>query len=120
MQDLKNLLPEVPQVNRFLYDWLSLSFKGMTPSEMIEFLGLTDSRWEILTSGNGYTHRHFFNQISISFCEDMSPSKCSCSRYYVFMPVEYPLYTLICKFEGILMDILLKFDFTFSINGTSS
>ena len=72
MHDLKNPLPEVPQVNRFLYDWLSLSFKGMTPSEMIDFLGLTDSRWEILTSGNGYTHRHFFNQISISFCEDMT------------------------------------------------
>lgn len=63
---------EFPSINRLLYDWVSLSFRGMSVESMIDFLGLRDCPWEIMTSGNGYTHRHFFNQISISFSEDLS------------------------------------------------
>ena len=63
---------EFPKVNRFIFDWVSFSFRGLSISELIDRLGLAGCPWEIMTSGNGYTHRHFFNQISISFCEDMS------------------------------------------------
>lgn len=63
---------EFPQINRFLFDWVSFSFRGLTIQELVDKLGLSTCPWEIMTSGNGYTHRYFFNQISISYCKDMS------------------------------------------------
>ena len=63
---------DFPVQSRLMYDWLSLSFRGMSVEDMIDLLGLRGCPWEIMTSGNGYTYRHFFNQISISFAEDLS------------------------------------------------
>ncbi len=69
--DLKEL--ECPKENRLIFDWLSFSTRIHNPGEIIELIGMSDCPFEILTSGNGYTHRHYFAGVSISFCEnDMS------------------------------------------------
>ncbi|MBE6533202.1 MAG: hypothetical protein E7676_06910 [Ruminococcaceae bacterium] len=64
---------EFPKENRLIYDWLSLSTRIHKPNEIISLLGMESCPWEILTSGNGYTHRYYFNGISVSFVDgDMS------------------------------------------------
>ncbi len=64
---------EFPKENRLIYDWLSLSTRIHKPDEIISLLGMESCPWEILTSGNGYTHRYYFNGISVSFVDgDMS------------------------------------------------
>ena len=75
--NLKNLsckiLPEVPTGNRLIYDWISFSTRKHKPDEIMDLIGMRDCPWEILTSGNGYTHRHYFGGVSISFIDgDMS------------------------------------------------
>lgn len=76
-RDIKNLSNpeglEFPKENRLIYDWLSLSTRIHKPDEIISLLGMESCPWEILTSGNGYTHRYYFNGISVSFVDgDMS------------------------------------------------
>lgn len=64
---------EFPSGNRLIYDWVSFSTRIHKPDEIMALIGMTDCPWEVLTSGNGYTHRHYFGGVSISFCEgDMS------------------------------------------------
>lgn len=64
---------EFPKSNRLIYDWVSFSTRKHDPGEIMDLIGMRDCPWEILTSGNGYTHRHYFGGVSISFCEnDMS------------------------------------------------
>lgn len=64
---------EFPKENRLIYDWVSFSTRIHKPDEIMDLIGMRDCPWEILTSGNGYTHRHHFGGVSISFCEgDMS------------------------------------------------
>lgn len=64
---------EFPRQNRLIYDWVSFSTRIHKPDEIMDLLGMRDCPWEILTSGNGYTHRHHFGGVSISFVDgDMS------------------------------------------------
>lgn len=64
---------EFPKENRLIYDWVSFSTRIHKPDEIMDLIGMRDCPWEILNSGNGYTHRHHFGGVSISFCEgDMS------------------------------------------------
>lgn len=64
---------EFPKENRLIYDWVSFSTRIHKPDEIMDLIGMRDCPWEILTSGNGYTHRHYFGGVSISFVEgDMS------------------------------------------------
>ena len=64
---------EFPRENRLIFDWVSFSTRIHEPGEIMNLLGMRDCPWEILTSGNGYTHRHHFGGVSISFVDgDMS------------------------------------------------
>ncbi len=64
---------ECPKGDRLIYDWVSFSTRIHNPVEIMALIGMSNCPWEILTSGNGYTHRHYFGGVSISFCEsDMS------------------------------------------------
>lgn len=64
---------EFPKENRLIYDWVSFSTRIHKPDEIMDLIGMRDCPWEILTSGNGYTHRHHFGGVSISFVDgDMS------------------------------------------------
>lgn len=64
---------EFPKENRLIYDWVSFSTRIHKPDEIMDLIGMRDCPWEILTSGNGYTHRHHFGGVSISFIDgDMS------------------------------------------------
>ena len=64
---------EFPRENRLIYDWVSFSTRVHKPDEIMDLIGMRDCPWEILTSGNGYTHRHYFGGVSISFVDgDMS------------------------------------------------
>lgn len=70
---LSNEELDYPKNNRLIYDWLSFSTRIHKPDEIMDLIGMRDCPWEILTSGNGYTHRHYFGGVSISFCDgDMS------------------------------------------------
>lgn len=60
---------DFPQVNRLLFDWISISTRIHDPADIKELLGMTDVPWQIMNSGNGYTHRYFFGDVSISYCE---------------------------------------------------
>ena len=64
---------DFPHGNRLIYDWVSFSTRIHKPDEIMDLIGMRDCPWEILTSGNGYTHRHHFGGVSISFIDgDMS------------------------------------------------
>lgn len=64
---------EFPCENRLIFDWVSFSTRIHKPDQIMDLLGMRDCPWEILTSGNGYTHRHHFGGVSISFVDgDMS------------------------------------------------
>ena len=64
---------DFPKHNRLIFDWLSFSTRKFKPDEIMDLIGMRDCPWEILTSGNGYTHRHHFGGVSISFVDgDMS------------------------------------------------
>lgn len=64
---------EFPKENRLIYDWVSFSTRIHKPDDIMDLIGMRDCSWEILTSGNGYTHRHYFGGVSISFVDgDMS------------------------------------------------
>ena len=64
---------EFPRENRLIFDWVSFSTRIHKPDEIMDLIGMRDCPWEILTSGNGYTHRHHFGGVSISFVDgDMS------------------------------------------------
>ncbi len=64
---------DFPKENRLIFDWLSFSTRIHKPDEIMDLIGMRDCLWEILTSGNGYTHRHHFGGVSISFVDgDMS------------------------------------------------
>lgn len=64
---------DFPKRDRLIYDWLSFSTRIHKPDEIMDLIGMRDCPWEILSSGNGYTHRHHFGGVSISFIDgDMS------------------------------------------------
>lgn len=64
---------DLPQENRLLFDWVSISTRIHNPGQIKELLGMSDVPWQVMKSGNGYTHRFFFCDVSISYCEgDMS------------------------------------------------
>lgn len=60
---------DLPQENRLLFDWVSFSTRKHDPGQIMELIGMTDVPWQITKGGNGYTHRYFFGDVSISFSE---------------------------------------------------
>lgn len=60
---------DLPQQNRLLFDWVSLSTRKHDPGQIMELIGMTDVPWQITKGGNGYTHRYFFGDVSISYSE---------------------------------------------------
>lgn len=72
--------------NLCLVDWLTFSCRGLSPSELISRLRLTDCSFEHLRGRYGYSQRMHFDGISILFdgsddmgiCLDMSGSGCRC------------------------------------------
>ena len=60
---------DLPPENRLLFDWVSLSTRKHDPGQIMELIGMTDVPWQITKGGNGYTHRYFFGDVSISYSE---------------------------------------------------
>lgn len=60
---------DLPQENRLLFDWVSISTRKHDPGQIMELIGMTDVPWQIVKGGNGYTHRYTFGDISISYSE---------------------------------------------------
>lgn len=112
---------EFPCENRLIFDWVSFSTRIHKPDEIMDLLGMRDCPWEILTSGNGYTHRHHFGGVSISFVDgdmshvggfyllDMSGKGCRTFETYGHGNYDV-LFNLVRKEEGkpkILQDVRL-------------
>ena len=112
---------EFPRENRLIFDWVSFSTRIHKPDDIMDLLGMRDCPWEILTSGNGYTHRHHFGGVSISFVDgDMSHvggfylldmSGKGCRTFETYGHGDYDvLFNLVRKEEGkpkILQDVRL-------------
>ena len=112
---------EIPRENRLIFDWVSFSTRKHKPDEIMDLLGMRDCPWEILASGNGYTHRHHFGGVSISFVDgDMSHvggfylldmSGKGCRTFETYGHGDYDvLFNLVRKEEGkpkILQDVRL-------------
>lgn len=64
------LTKQIPEGNRIIIDWVSLSTKKHTPLEIMKLLEVQDCAWELLNGGCGYQYRHYFGGISIHFCDD--------------------------------------------------
>lgn len=60
---------DLPHENRLLFDWVSISTRKHDPGQIMELIGMTDVPWQITKGGNGYTHRYFFGDVSISYSE---------------------------------------------------
>ncbi len=112
---------EFPRENRLIFDWVSFSTRVHKPDEIMDLLGMRDCPWEILTSGNGYTHRHHFGGVSISFVDgdmshvggfyllDMSGKGCRTFESYGHGDYDV-LFNLVRKEEGkpkVLQDVRL-------------
>ena len=53
--------------NIVLYDWVSITSKIHTPSEIISLLGLENVPWDTVKGAHGYLDRYYWNCISIHF-----------------------------------------------------
>ena len=62
-----NKLPDFPQENRIIYDWVSFTTRKHTLYQLIDLLDLKDLPWETVRGSHGFQWRQYFNGISIHF-----------------------------------------------------
>lgn len=53
--------------NLVLYDWLSITFKALSTSDVVDLIGMSGVSWEITKGAHGYQDRMYYNSISIHF-----------------------------------------------------
>ena len=56
--------------NRILIDWVSFTSKIHSVSDIVDLIGLRGSPFETVVGSKGFSHRMYWNGISIHYCEN--------------------------------------------------
>lgn len=56
--------------NRLIFDWVSFTSKIHKPGDIIDLIGLRGSPFETVIGSKGFSHRMYWNGVSIHYCND--------------------------------------------------